>query len=553
MADTTYGAVSNNELSQKVELSISCLDLPRLDKLSKSDPMVITYLQQESTNGPYLEVGRTELLKNDHNPKFAVTVPVKYFFEEVQRLRFVVLDVDDPKVQVSEYSKGKDLIGYVECTMGDIMGSRGSTIERDIINKEHPSRSNGKIKVAGFEVSSGTVNVKFKLSASNLDKKDFLGKSDPYVVLHRADSTGQSFSAVHKTEYVKQNLNPVWNDFTVSLALICGNDINLPILFEVFDWDKDGGHDLIGTFKTTIAEMRVKKEFDIIEPKKAGKKGYKNSGVLAIREMSEFRQPTFLEFVTGGTEISLIVGIDFTGSNGDPSSPSSLHYQNPTGFPNEYMQAIRTVGDVVAPYDNDRMFPAYGFGANLTTMNRTSHCFALNGNEQNPFCYGIDGVLSSYVSSFSWLTLSGPTNFAPIITNVCNLAAQSPYGDKYYILLMITDGVITDLNETLAVLRRAVDLPVSIIIVGVGNAGFENMDVLDDDDGKLGFKRDVVQFVPFRNYKTVPIAKLAKDTLVEIPKQLVSYMTQHGIQPRPRQEYVSPPPQQVQQLPPPQQ
>lgn len=44
------------------------------------------------------------------------------------------------------------------------------------------------------------------------------------------------------------------------------------------------------------------------------------------------------------------IAIDFTGSNGDPSSPLSLHYINPQGF-NEYLSAIWAVGNVIQDYD----------------------------------------------------------------------------------------------------------------------------------------------------------------------------------------------------------
>ena len=44
------------------------------------------------------------------------------------------------------------------------------------------------------------------------------------------------------------------------------------------------------------------------------------------------------------------IAIDFTGSNGNPASPSSLHYIDPSR-PNEYMQAISAVGHVVQDYD----------------------------------------------------------------------------------------------------------------------------------------------------------------------------------------------------------
>jgi hypothetical protein len=61
------------------------------------------------------------------------------------------------------------------------------------------------------------------------------------------------------------------------------------------------------------------------------------------------------------------------------------------------------------------------------------------------------------------------------------------------------------------------DLPLSIIIVGIGNANFDNMDRLDGDGGLYGSKgqkatRDIVQFVPFRDVQFNPDV-LAKQLL----------------------------------------
>jgi len=55
----------------------------------------------------------------------------------------------------------------------------------------------------------------------------------------------------------------------------------------------------------------------------------------------------------------LSVAIDFTGSNGNPSLPSSLHYLNEY---NQYEQAIMSVGSILECYDLDKMFPVFGFG-----------------------------------------------------------------------------------------------------------------------------------------------------------------------------------------------
>ena len=53
-----------------------------------------------------------------------------------------------------------------------------------------------------------------------------------------------------------------------------------------------------------------------------------------------------------------------------------------------------------------------------------------------------------------------------------------PDKNKYLILMIITDGVIHDMDETIRLIVKGADLPLSIIIVGVGNDDFSNMEVV---------------------------------------------------------------------------
>ena len=48
--------------------------------------------------------------------------------------------------------------------------------------------------------------------------------------------------------------------------------------------------------------------------------------------------------------------------------------------------------------------------------------------------------------------------------------------DRYFILLILTDGVINDMQETINEIVRASRTPLSIIIVGVGTEDFSLMD-----------------------------------------------------------------------------
>jgi hypothetical protein len=103
----------------------------------------------------------------------------------------------------------------------------------------------------------------------------------------------------------------------------------------------------------------------LINPKLKASKGasYTQSGWLRVASGSVTPQPSFLDFISGGCELNFLVAIDFTGSNGDPKLPTSLHYRDPSGMTrNQYQAAIEAVGGVLEYYDTDKIFPVYGFG-----------------------------------------------------------------------------------------------------------------------------------------------------------------------------------------------
>jgi len=102
---------------------------------------------------------------------------------------------------------------------------------------------------------------------------------------------------------------------------------------------------------------------------------------------------------------------------------------------------------------------------------------------------------------------------------------------KYTILLLITDGEINDIAQTQQAISRACLLPMSIIIIGVGDNKFEKLKELDGD-GKLTSTRDCVQFVRFRDYANKSIELLGQDTLKEIPIQFLKYMKMKQIIPK---------------------
>ncbi|KAH9363687.1 hypothetical protein HPB48_022221 [Haemaphysalis longicornis] len=383
-------------------------------------------------------------------------------------------------------------------------------------------------------------------NGKNLDRKDWFGKSDPYLEFYRI-SEDNSYTAVFRTEVIKTTLNPTWKPFKIQMRQLSGGDDDRSIRVACYDWDFGGGHELIGEFHTNVRTLcqgpGPDNEYELINAqKKAAKKKYKNSGVVKLMSFLIREEPTFLDYIRGGMQMHFTVAIDFTASNGDPRNRDSLHYLDPVK-PNPYAMAIQAVGEVIQDYDSNKMFPALGFGARLPPDGRVSHEFVLNGNPNNPYCAGIQGVLEAYQKTLQSVQLFGPTNFAPVIHHVAKFARKYCDGTSYFVLLIITDGVISDMPQTKKAIVQASSLPMSIIIVGVGNADFSAMEVLDGDtvrcsSGGREAERDIVQFVPFNKFLQggswqMNQAHLAKEVLAEIPAQVTGFMAKNNIKPGP--------------------
>ncbi|XP_034429040.1 copine-3-like isoform X2 [Hippoglossus hippoglossus] len=473
------------------------------------------------------------MILNCLNPKFAKKFVIDYYFEMVQKMKFCVYDIDNNTYDLSD----DDFLGELECTLGQIVSSKQLT--RSLLLTDKRPAGRGTITICAEEITDTRV-ADFEVSGRRMDKK-YLWWSDPFLEFYKQTETG--WQLAHRTEVVYNNLNPIWRPFRIPMRSLCGGDVEKPIKVYCYDHRVSGSHDLIGSFQTTLAELQVgthvfPAEFECINPKKLKKKNYKNSGVICVKRCQLVKDYTFLDYIMGGCQINFTIAIDFTGSNGDPSSPRSLHYVNPDGY-NEYLAAIWAVGNVIQDYDSTKMFPVFGFGAKIPPSWQVSHEFPINFNPANPFCAGIEGVVQAYQQCLPQLKLWGPTNFSPVIDHVTCFAKQAlrqNRASQYFVLLIITDGVITDMDQTCAAIVEASRLPMSIIIVGVGDADFSAMEFLDSDDKLLRSPtgdtaaRDIVQFVPFRDFQGNSVA-LAQSVLAELPDQVSSFFNSYKLKP----------------------
>ena len=155
-------------------------------------------------------------------------------------------------------------------------------------------------------------------------------------------------------------------------------------MIEQFQWNKNGKQVSLGKNQFTIIELAEK------IPLKYG------IGTMEILRFDKKEEFSFLNYIFNGLQLCLSVAIDFTLSNKEPSNPSSLHYFDESTNP--YLKAITAVGQILENYDSDKLFSVLGFGGRVVNLlDKTSHCFAVNGNIFNPEVYGIQGIIDGMI------------------------------------------------------------------------------------------------------------------------------------------------------------
>ena len=507
--------INNVQMEENVSLSI---EIKNVDISSEHRVELITKEENKGISRSK-SVGFTERkAKNpdDNTIIFQQFFTIPYYFEKQQLLEFRVY-----------FNNNENEL--IQTSLGSIMGGRGQTLKKKLSNGED-------IYIKGNELKKSSKEIVFDIF---LQGDNFTGMKFRYSIINLGNERKPDNKKLYDSEVKGVNKNTFDKNQIVFLSC------KIPLMYL-----NPGGE---------RNDNLISIEFsDIIHRREIGNyQGYfsniKNSNHLEIVLFNNIKaiinckiesHPTFISYLRSGINIGLTIGIDFTGSNGHYKDPPSLHYLG--GGLNNYESAIRSCGDIVSAYDKEQSFPVFAFGFNFIneSLNNfegkyTDFNYPINCNTENPAIKYIDGVLQEYRNFITKIHLAGPTYFSPMINDlIFEVEREIEEGQlyNYHIIMILTDGMIDDMAETKDSLVAASFLPISVIIIGIGNGDFTKMDILDADVSPLydstGRKadRDLVQFVPYNQFKNNP-QQLAEQVLEEIPRQVVEYFQHKGIEP----------------------
>ena len=499
-------AVDN--LYQEVELYISMNEIKNL-----SNYKIKVSICNNKKSNQFEFIGETEEISGE-KIDFGTIFTFNYFFEKVQILK---LNIYEENQELTE----------MDIVVGNIMGSKNFMYSQKI---EVNDLYYGKIQLELKQKMKTSLNnqiSKFLIRVELYEIKE----GEYFLVLKRKNKDSKWRDCYKSNEFIPMNGLYKLKQFQIDLSDLC-NSKNEIILIELHSNELIEGY---SHFSIDKLENLNTNEFILTKDLNSSE----IIGKIIINYDSQSKK-TFMEYLKEGLNLNLNIAIDYTLSNEEPNNPNSLHYLY-GNEPNDYEKAIFSCGTIVGYYDRDQIFPCYGFGGIPKGQNNVSHCFNINFKE-SPDIYLIDNVIKAYKESFNKITLYGPTYFAPIIKKVMNdlknILNESPQDNHYEILMILTDGLINDMDETVKLLIDCESLPLSVIIIGIGNSDFTNMIYLDgdvepltDNNGRVT-RRDLVQFVEYEKFKNGFYSgnnnELSEEVLKEIPKQIEEYYSMFG-------------------------
>ena len=248
------------------------------------------------------------------------------------------------------------------------------------------------------------------------------------------------------------------------------------------------------------------------------------------QELFSHNERSFLKYIRGGMDLNLMLAVDFS----DVKNKQ------------KFMDAMSAIASQLVGYDSDSKIPLVGFTGKSDlikeSLDSPTNFPLYDGKEAR----NVNQIQDAYESALRVMKPKGAPQLTPVIERAARMAAR-PFSQRsqfYQLLIIMLNGTekIDDLNETIDTLVKHSPKPLSIMIVGIGEAfdkkkrgSFADLATLDIERPFLMYngnptERENFQFYNFSEYADKP-QKLAEAILKSVTSQVLHYTSLHQITP----------------------
>lgn len=444
------------------------------------------------------KIGETESKTASENKiiQFEEGIIIPFLFAQNQPLEFIIKDA-------------RDII--VSKTLGEIVGSLRQTyrqnVERDI----------------SFEVKAILNDELNKEISFNIG---VLGNLTGMKIGYSITSLGNQYdpinNLVYESEILDHNTKIIFNNALIPLNELADDNNLEDNIIEINFKDVMHSNEL-GKYKSSISKLFEKDiDFDL--------KGNTKAKIICRRKNFH----SLLDYLERDLHLSTTIFIDF--------SETGENYHQMDKNETVFEKLMKNFLDILVPYNEEPFFQIYGFGFKEKEKFKGEYdpyMFPINKKIGSPSIQ-MDEINKLYQSFLNSINFGKQKTDIDLIVKKFNNMVKEDIDDydinEYNILLLFINNDIFDEKEFVKDLIVSSSLPISLVIVGLGKGPFtklENIEqqflTLKDNEGNKP-QRNCFKFVSFN--KTKNFQNTAKNSLFDIPEEMVEYLGIKNIEPR---------------------
>lgn len=472
------------------------------DRRSGGGSWLDTFVVYSVSDGGDRTVFR-EVQRSQPGKESSATFATSYRFGEAHLLLFEIFCLN-------RIMKTPEPAGRVVCSPLDMVVYLDMPYTRALVDRQG-AKLPASLTVTPRPESRPAGFVLLELSALHLPQKKLFRSTDAMLELCSQDG-----SVVFATEVVSGSRSPRWKPLAINAERFPGGLIAL----RCYDVGLTGDRTFVGQVTAVLDELEAGTSLELeapngvsaaLEPRSADEKP-----AVCIERCRQFPW-TFIDYLHGDFYMHFAFVVDLSSSNGDLSTGSDIRRL--------YESTISAFDEVIQQFDEEQLLPALGFGARAPTglMSQPLVFLAANGE---PRVHGTNGVLEAYAHSLEKLLPAEPSELAPALTYVSQLAGPS----RYHVALVLTDGRLDYGLSTLDCLAKAAASALSVVLLVLGEEGCSNglrRDVLSRRRPGLRDCVHMLEVAPYRDR----MHELPRDALAPVPGQIMQYLSLNGVEP----------------------
>lgn len=230
----------------KMELSLSCSDIPRMDVLSKSDPFCVMYIRNREEQ--WQKLGKTETIRDTHECKWVRKFYLRDTATVGAEMRIEVYDRDSERDTLTDH----DFIGYVEgrVVLGMVAEEVGH-VGLELCRAKGGEGKYGKLFVTMDWVEKPLINYNVRFEV-RVEGKGSIGRvfyqivrrtflESQYVVVYRSEVSGKGCA--------------MFEEACMRLSLLGAGCRGRTFRIEVLEFRGMGRSRVLGYVKTNLDEL----------------------------------------------------------------------------------------------------------------------------------------------------------------------------------------------------------------------------------------------------------------------------------------------------------